>query len=67
MDYWDQQEASVNGVLGGYGHLSTADVRDSRAFLRKVGDGVGKWSLQGATGRALGALAQKIRVAQECC
>ncbi len=37
VDYWDQQEASVNGVLGGYGHLSVTDVRDSRAFLCKVG------------------------------
>ncbi|EFN51806.1 hypothetical protein CHLNCDRAFT_27478 [Chlorella variabilis] len=36
VDYWDKQEASVNGVLGGYGHLTTADVRDSRAFLQKA-------------------------------
>lgn len=36
VSYWDQQEASDNGVLGGYGHLSTPDVRDSRAFLHKV-------------------------------
>ncbi|PSC68762.1 alpha N-terminal methyltransferase 1 [Micractinium conductrix] len=36
VDYWDQQEASDDGVLGGYGHLSAADVRDSRAFLRKA-------------------------------
>lgn len=36
VDYWDRQEASDNGVLGGYGHLSSPDVRDSRAFLRKV-------------------------------
>ena len=36
MGYWDKQEASVNGVLGGYGHLSGLDVRDSRAFLKKV-------------------------------
>lgn len=39
VDYWDKQEASVNGVLGGYGHLTTADVRDSRAFLQKVRPG----------------------------
>ena len=36
MSYWDRQEASDNGVLGGFGHLTTADVRDSRAFLRKA-------------------------------
>ncbi len=34
--YWDSQEASDNGVLGGYGHLSGPDVRDSRTFLKKV-------------------------------
>lgn len=34
--YWDGQEASDNGVLGGYGHLSGPDVRDSRAFLKKA-------------------------------
>lgn len=42
VDYWDRQEASVDGVLGGYGHLSTPDVRDSRAFLKKVGGAV-RW------------------------
>ena len=36
VDYWDKQDASDNGVLGGYGHLSDPDVRDSRAFLQKV-------------------------------
>jgi protein N-terminal methyltransferase len=36
VDYWDRQEASVNGVLGGYGHLTSPDVRDSRAFLKKA-------------------------------
>jgi hypothetical protein len=36
VDYWDKQDASDNGVLGGYGHLSGPDVRDSRAFLHKV-------------------------------
>ncbi|KAI3434454.1 hypothetical protein D9Q98_002531 [Chlorella vulgaris] len=36
VDYWDRQEASVDGVLGGYGHLTSYDVRDSRAFLKKA-------------------------------
>lgn len=26
-------EASTDGVLGGFGHVSDADVRDSEAFL----------------------------------
>jgi len=36
VDYWDAQEASVNGVLGGYGFVSAIDVRDSRSFLLKA-------------------------------
>lgn len=35
--YWDSQEASYNGVLGGYGYTSDLDVRDSRQLLLKVG------------------------------
>ncbi len=34
--YWDSQEASVNGVLGGYGHVSDDDITESRKFLFKV-------------------------------
>lgn len=34
--YWDNQEASVNGVLGGYGHVSDDDIMESRKFLLKV-------------------------------
>lgn len=36
VDYWDQQEASYNGVLGGYGCVSSIDIRDSKALLLKV-------------------------------
>ncbi|GFR43413.1 hypothetical protein Agub_g4494 [Astrephomene gubernaculifera] len=35
VSYWDQQEASYNGVLGGFGYTSDLDVRDSRALLLK--------------------------------
>jgi hypothetical protein len=34
--YWDSQEDSVNGVLGGYGHVSDDDITESRKFLVKV-------------------------------
>lgn len=34
--YWDSQEASVDGVLGGYGHVSDDDVIESQKFLLKV-------------------------------
>lgn len=36
VEYWDQQDASYNGVLGGYGFVSEVDVRDSRTVLLKA-------------------------------
>ena len=36
VKYWDQQDASIDGVLGGYGHVSDADILESEKFLRKV-------------------------------
>lgn len=36
VGYWDQQPPTDDGVLGGFGHVSPADVQDSRLFLRKA-------------------------------
>lgn len=36
VNYWDQQAATVDGVLGGFGHVSPADIRESERFLLKV-------------------------------
>ena len=36
VDYWDKQEASYDGVLGGYGFVSDIDLRDSQTLLMKV-------------------------------
>ena len=36
VEYWNRQEASTNGVLGGFGHVNTADIQDSRHFLMKA-------------------------------
>uniref|UniRef100_A0A7S0YQQ1 Alpha N-terminal protein methyltransferase 1 n=1 Tax=Polytomella parva TaxID=51329 RepID=A0A7S0YQQ1_9CHLO len=36
VSYWDKQEASYNGVLGGYGYVSDADVRESKAVIIKA-------------------------------
>lgn len=36
VEYWDNQEASYNGVLGGFGHVSEVDVKESSKFLEKV-------------------------------
>ena len=31
-----KQAATVDGVLGGFGHVSSADIRESERFLSKV-------------------------------
>lgn len=36
IEYWDAVEATDNGVLGGYGHVSTQDALDNTAFLEAV-------------------------------
>ena len=28
--------ATVNGMLGGYAHISTTDIKDSKRFLRNI-------------------------------
>ncbi|GMN68015.1 hypothetical protein TIFTF001_037073 [Ficus carica] len=33
VGYWEGVEASVDGVLGGYGHVNEPDIKDSEAFL----------------------------------
>eukprot|EP01053_Blabericola_migrator_P008365 Blabericola_migrator_1__8364@NODE_4351_length_1207_cov_11_460526_g2690_i0_p1_GENE_NODE_4351_length_1207_cov_11_460526_g2690_i0NODE_4351_length_1207_cov_11_460526_g2690_i0_p1_ORF_typecomplete_len110_score17_53Methyltransf_PK/PF05891_12/5_2e19_NODE_4351_length_1207_cov_11_460526_g2690_i0239568 len=34
--YWGQQCATVDGVMGGFGHLNAIDVKDSQRILNKV-------------------------------
>ncbi|WOG81635.1 hypothetical protein DCAR_0100786 [Daucus carota subsp. sativus] len=36
VGYWEGVEASVDGVLGGYGHVNEADIKDSEAFLNSL-------------------------------
>ena len=36
VSYWDMQPADVDGVLGGFGHVSAADIRDSKRLLQKA-------------------------------
>ncbi|KAK2979426.1 hypothetical protein RJ640_016338, partial [Escallonia rubra] len=36
VGYWQGVEASVDGVLGGYGHVSEADIKASEAFLNTL-------------------------------
>ena len=34
ITYWDAVPATVEGVLGGFGRVSPADVKDSDAYIR---------------------------------
>ncbi|XP_077244558.1 alpha amino-terminal protein methyltransferase isoform X2 [Tasmannia lanceolata] len=36
VGYWEGIEASVDGVLGGYGHVNDPDVKGSEAFLKAL-------------------------------
>lgn len=36
VSYWEGVEASVDGVLGGYGNVNDRDVVDSKAFLAEI-------------------------------
>lgn len=35
-EYWSKIEPTVNGMLGGLGHLNSKDVKDSDKFLRGI-------------------------------
>lgn len=36
VGYWQEVDASVDGVLGGYGHVTDADIKGSEAFLNSL-------------------------------
>lgn len=36
VDYWDEQDPTDDGVLGGYGEVSKPDIQDSKQFLVKA-------------------------------
>jgi protein N-terminal methyltransferase len=48
VEYWDKQEASYDGVLGGYGSVSDTDVAESDKFLKKA---FGKVLEEGSAGK----------------
>ncbi|XP_022064151.2 N-terminal Xaa-Pro-Lys N-methyltransferase 1 [Acanthochromis polyacanthus] len=44
-DYWREVPPTVDGMLGGYGSISSIDINGSKAFLQKfLGEGEGKTS-----------------------
>lgn len=34
LDYWKAIPSTLNGMLGGYGHICNIDVRGSQSFLK---------------------------------
>ncbi|MCE5165817.1 hypothetical protein HAX54_012479, partial [Datura stramonium] len=38
INYWEGVEATVDGVLGGYGHVNAADIKASEDFLNAILD-----------------------------
>lgn len=36
IKYWESIDADVNGMLGGFPHISRVDIRASRNFLAKL-------------------------------
>ncbi|GFP95923.1 alpha n-terminal protein methyltransferase 1 [Phtheirospermum japonicum] len=36
VGYWEGVEATVDGVLGGYGHVNKPDIEGSEAFLKSI-------------------------------
>ncbi|CAJ0929598.1 unnamed protein product, partial [Mesorhabditis belari] len=35
-EYWKQASADVDGMLGGFAHLHTPDIKDSKAFIQQL-------------------------------
>jgi hypothetical protein len=33
QEYWSKQPATVNGMLGGYEHISDTDIQQSQLFI----------------------------------
>ncbi|XP_061555332.1 N-terminal Xaa-Pro-Lys N-methyltransferase 1 isoform X2 [Phycodurus eques] len=61
--YWKEVPPTVDGMLGGYGSISSIDINGSRAFLRKfLGEGEGKTSAGCALdcGAGIGRISKRL-------
>lgn len=58
-EYWSAQDASINGVLGGYGNLHPVDVSGSESFLLQATRGVGN-EVAADCGAGVGRIAQFV-------
>ncbi|XP_077441955.1 N-terminal Xaa-Pro-Lys N-methyltransferase 1 [Vanacampus margaritifer] len=61
--YWKEVPPTVDGMLGGYGKISSIDINGSKAFLRKfLGEGEGKTSAGCALdcGAGIGRISKRL-------
>jgi protein N-terminal methyltransferase len=77
-DYWDNVDATIDGVLGGFGHLTEVDIRDSDKFLQSLphiaGKGVQPGSLACDCGAGIGRVSkdlllkycEKVDIVEQC-
>ncbi|GAB0498296.1 hypothetical protein MMPV_009637 [Pyropia vietnamensis] len=59
-DYWERQPPTVNGMLGGLGHLSPADVADSHRFLDSLGDRIDSSGVALDVGAGIGRVSAAV-------
>lgn len=61
IKYWDSIPSDVNGMLGGYPHVSRVDIQGSRAFLVKCGISASKPVVRETRAkRTIGGMAKKV-------
>jgi len=59
--YWGKVDATLDGVLGGYGHVSPIDIRDSKRFIQSLPKSVGRGRAVDL-GAGIGRIAQGLLV-----
>lgn len=59
-DYWERQAPTVDGMLGGLGHLSPADVTDSHHFLDSLGDRIDTSGVALDVGAGIGRVSAEV-------
>lgn len=59
-DYWERQAPTVDGMLGGLGHLSPADVTDSHRFLDALGDRIDTSGVALDVGAGIGRVSSAV-------
>jgi len=58
-DYWKGVNPDINGMLGGFGHISDVDIQGSKDFLADLETRKPSFKLQ--LGRVLGKIKKKLK------